>query len=174
MFLGEYGWSPAFQYFFNQLDHGSGTESERGCPVTLRTAACKYLKESQDFDCSVDDGYSLRLPIPDIIEQLGLKWTGRTADYTDPKGRLAAFDPTAHEEGPSALLLREDLLRQYLSNKGLALCWTILGEKQVLEAKMSFGPRGRREFSGAYTYRDQKLKGFLCSKYDDPHSASTG
>lgn len=172
MFLGEYGWSPAFQYFLNQPDHGSGMESERGCPVTLRTAACDYSKESQDFDCSVDDGYSLRLPTHDMIEQLGLKWTGRAADYIDPEGRPAAFDPTAHEEGPNALLLREDLLRRYLSDEGLALCWTILGEKRVLAERMSFGHRGRMEFSGAYTY-DQELKGFLCSKYDDPHNEST-
>ena len=171
MFLGEYGWSPAFQYF-NQPYHSSSTESEQGCPVPIRKAICKYKKESQGFDCSVDDSYSLWLPTHDIVEQFGLKWTGRAADYIDLEGRLAAFDPTVHEEGPSALLLREDLLKRDPSDEGLVLCWTILGGKRVRGERISSEYHGRLDISGAYTY-DQELKGFLCSKYDDPHSEST-
>ena len=175
MFLGEYGWSPAFQYS-NQPYHGSGDwiNPERGCLVSVRPAAFYYAKEYAGFDCSVDDSYSLRLPAHDIVEQLGLKWTGRAADYIDLKGRLAAFDPTAHEDGPSALLLREELLRRYLSGEGLTLCWTILGGKQVLAERMSSEYHGSLEISGAYKYKDQEMEGFLCYKYEAPRSASTG
>ena len=162
MFLGEYGWSPAFRYF-NQLYYGcSGwTTPERNCPTSVRPALFKYNIETQGFDCSVDESYILRLPDHDIIERLGLKWTRQGANFIDKEGRLVAFDPTSHEDGPSALLIREDLLRQYLSNEGLALCWTITGEKRVLGGDWQSEHPGALRISGAYQYTAQGLKGFL-------------
>lgn len=162
MFLGEYGWSPAFRYF-NQLYYGcSGWATpERNCPTSVRPATFSYNVEIQGFDCSVDESYRLRLPDHDIVERLGLKWTRKGANFIDKEGRLAAFDPTAHEDGPNALLLREDLLRQYLSDEGLVLCWTILGQKWILGGDPLSEYPGRLRISGAYKYTDQGPKGFL-------------
>lgn len=83
MFLGEYGWSPAFRYF-NQLYYGcSGwTTPERNCPTPVRPVLFKYNVETQGFDCSVDESYILRLPDHDIIERLGLKWTRQGANFS--------------------------------------------------------------------------------------------
>ncbi len=171
MFLGEYGWSPAFQYCRQQY-RSNWTKPEQDCPVFVRPVAFHYMQGSNGFDCSVDGSYTLQLPTHDVVERLGLKWTGWVADYNDPEGSLAAFDPTAHAEGPSALLLREDLLRRYLLDKGLVLCWTILGEKRVLGGGLKY--RGALGISGAYTYKGQELQGFLCPRYDDPQSAPIG
>ena len=175
MFLGEYGWSPAFRYF-NQLYYGySGwTTPERNCPTSVRPALFKYNVETQGFDCSVDESYVLRLPDHDIVERLGLKWTRQGANFIDKEDRLAAFDPTAHGDGPSALLIREDLLRQYLSNEGLALCWTITGEKRVLGGDWQSDHPGALRISGAYKYTDQGPEGFLNFFPDKPRSKGTG
>ena len=161
MFLGEYGWSPAFRYF-NQPYYGiyGWTNPGENCPTSVRPVLFEYNVGAQGFDCSVDESYTLRLPDHDIVKQLGLKWTRQGANFVDKDGRLAAFDPTAHEDGPTALLIREDLLKQYLSNEGLALCWTILGEKRVLGgSRQSY--HGALRISGAYKYTDQGPKGFL-------------
>lgn len=171
MFLGEYGWSPASRYL-NQLYYGcSGwTNPERGCPTSVRLVHFDYNVGGRSFDCSVDESHTLRLPDHDIIERLGLKWTRQGTNYIDKEGRLAAFDPTAHEDGPSTLLIREDLLRQYLSNEGLALCWTILGEKWVLGGDPLSDHQGALRISGAYKYTDQGSQGFLNFLPDKPRN----
>ena len=167
MFLGEYGWSPAFRHF-NQTWHGfcDWTEPETNWPVSVLPVHIKYVGGGLSFDCSVHESYLLQLPYHDIVKQLGLKWTGLGGNFIDQKDRLAAFDPTEHESDRTALLIREDLLRQYLSNKGLALCWTILGEKRVQGGNRFLAAdrqsnHGTMIISGAYKYIDQGPKGFL-------------
>ncbi len=173
IFLGEYGWAPAFKSTIRPyLGSANWKKPERACPASVRLATWHYTREYTGFDCSLDDSYSLRLPVHNILEKLDLKWTGQASDYVDSDGRLAAFDPTAHKEGPCSLLLREDLLRQYLKDEELTLCWTVVGEKQVIGKEMASEYHGRLEISGAYSYRDRRLKGFLNSKNDVPHSSS--
>ncbi len=169
MFLGEYGWSPAFRYF-NQPYHGADgwTNPGHGCPVPLITAAFEYASASSGLDCSVDDHYTLRLPVYEFVDRVGFKWAGRGADYLDLENRVVAFDPTVHEVGPAALLLREDFLRQYLSREGLALCWSILGQKLVLGRGFGSEYHGALRMSGAYAYGDGEPEGFLNFHHDDP------
>ena len=135
IFLGEYAWSPAFNYFTHSLDSeydGEGWSDARGkCPVPLMPAAFHYTAEGRDFDCSIDDGYSLALPPENFVKLLGLKWTGKGADFIDEQDRVVAFDPTAYEEGADVLLISEDALKRFLKESDLALCWTIVGEKMV-------------------------------------------
>ena len=137
-FIGEYTWSPAFKHFINSPDSAYDSEGWRDasnkCPVPLMPAAFYYTAEGRGFDCSIDDRYSLTLPSENVVKNLGLKWTGRGADFIDKQGRVAAFDPTAYEDGADALLIREDILKWFLKENDLALCWTIVGEKMVVGA----------------------------------------
>ena len=89
----------------------------------------------------------------------------------DENGELAAFDPTAHGDGPSALLLREELLKEYLKDKGLALCWTVIGEKWGVGGDTGAEYRGYATMSGAYSYAGEKLEGFLHYRKKLPDSA---
>ena len=137
-FLGEYACSPAFKYLIDSLDSdydSEGWSDARGkCPVPLMPASFRYSAEGGDFDCSIDDGYSLALPPENFVKALGLKWTGNGADFIDKQDRVVAFDPTAYEDGADVLLIREDVLKRFLRENDLALCWTIVGEKMVVGA----------------------------------------
>ena len=138
--------------------------SDQNCPVSIRPATFNYNASAPGFDCSLDDSYTIYLPHPEFVNQLGVKWSGKGSDYLDPEGRIAAFDPTAHQDGPTSLLLREDLLKQYLSDEGLVLCWTIFGEKRtfgVLYGDDQPDYQGAQRISGAYKYTDQGPKGFF-------------
>ena len=73
----------------------------------------------------------------------------------DPDGELVVFDPTVREVGPTALLMREDMLRQYLSEEGLELCWVVRGEKLVIGAGSGFKNYGVLNILGAYRYTPQ-------------------
>ena len=174
LLLGEYGWAPAFNYFNGTYYAGAEWLKSERCPVALRPITSQYHAGTGSFDCSVDESYSLRLPHHELVDRLGLRWSGRGADYLDPQGQLAALDPTAHEDGPTALLLREDLLRDYLSQNDLALCWTILGEKRVLGgmSRSISTYYGSLRISGAYQYTDHGPRGFIRFRHDPPHDES--
>ena len=84
----------------------------------------------------------------------------------DRESNLAAFDPTAHEDGPTALLARDDLLRRYLNESDMALCWTVLGEKRVIGREANRHYQGALHISGAYTLGDDGPDGFLKFRRD--------
>ena len=136
MFLGEYLWSPAFHSLSRSSADTYGRKNFEGnCPVQVRAMTYGYWKELGRSDCSGDGSYFLRLPDRDFVEHLGLRWFGSGTDYLDEDGRLAAFDPTTREEGARVLLIREDILKRYLSKNGLVFCWIISGERVVYRSQ---------------------------------------
>jgi hypothetical protein len=168
MFLGEHGWSPASHYFQQPYYGDEGwTQPNHGCPVKVHTAAFEYLREASGFDCSVDETYTLRLPASELITPLGLRWSGNGADYLDAAGQLAASDPTAHANGPSALLLREDWLKALLAREELTICWAVRGEKRVLGAGFGPGHHAWLRLSGAYRLSHRGPVGFMKCLLDD-------
>jgi hypothetical protein len=172
MFLGEHAWAPASRYFQQQYYGDDGwTQPNHGCPVKIRTVAFEYLREASGFDCSVDEGYTLRLPASELVTGLGIRWSGSGADFVDPARRVAAQDPTVHADGPSALLLREDLLREFLAREKLTICWAVLGEKRVLLPGFGAGPyHPSLRMSGAYVLEEGKPIGFVKRMLDDPNA----
>jgi hypothetical protein len=167
IFLGEYLWSPAWKHFNNAYYGNEGwVRPEKGCPVSIRTTAFEYHQESSGFDCSVDSGFTLHLPDEELAAALNLSWSGESADFRDPTGRIAATDPSAVESGPAALVIRHDLIEQLASTKGLSLCWTVLGEKLAyLPGPMK--RTGQIHVSGACALKDGRLWGFMHFIEDD-------
>ncbi|MDE0260122.1 MAG: ATP-binding protein [Gammaproteobacteria bacterium] len=169
-FLGEHAWAPASRYFEKPYYGDDGWHQPAGCPVKLRTVTREYLREHGGFDCSIDESYTLRLPDVDLVSGLGIRWSGRGADFVDDADRVAAQDPTVHSEGPSALLLREDVLGEFLASEKLTICWTVVGEKRVIPP--GFGTTGPRypwlRLSGAYILSDGHVNGFQHPMIDDP------
>ena len=151
-FLGEYGWAPAFTHQFDSDDADDGSRSRAGWPNFIRPVAAEYMSEVSGFDCSTEEGYYLRLPNQAIVERLALKWSGAGTDFLDRDGKLAVFDPTVRERGPTALLLREDLLGQYQTEEGLELCWVIRGEKWVIARDIGRIDFGSLNILGVYRY----------------------
>jgi hypothetical protein len=175
MFPGEHGWSPASRYFQRPYYGDEGwTQPDHGCPVKVYTAAFEYLREARGFDCSIDETYTLDLPTSELVTGLGLRWSGNGADYLDAAGQLAAFDPTAHGKGPNALLIRDDLLREFLAREGLTICWAVRGEKRVLGAGFDPGHHASLRLSGAYMLGDKGLVGFLKCMLDDREREGSG
>lgn len=162
MFLGEHGWAPASRYFQDEyFGDDAWTQPGHKCPVMLRQVALEYLKESSGFDCSVNDSYTLRLPAEELMVKLGLRWTGRGADFLAPSGQLVAQDPTASAPGPSTLLLRADALQELQQREQLTLCWAVLGEKRILSAGSNGPSYPTLRLSGAYALSGVNLKGFV-------------
>jgi hypothetical protein len=175
MFLGEHGWGHASRYFQNAYYGDDGwTQPRQGCPVQLRQVAVEYLKESGGFDCSVDDGYTLLLPVEELLTKLDLHWAGRGAEFTTSSGQLVAQDPTASAPGPSALLLRADALQDLQHREQLTLCWAVLGEKRVLSAGGNVPHHPALRLSGAYVLEGGKIRGFVKRMLDEYDAGGPG
>lgn len=170
MFLGEHAWAPASRYFQQHYYGDDGwTQPSHDCPVKIRTVSLRYLREAGGFDCSVDESYTLRLPVSELVSGLGIRWNGNGADFIDGAGQIAAQDPTVHAKGPSALLLRKDLLQEFLKREGLAICWAVLGEKRVLSPGLGGPYHPALRMSGAYVLSEHRPIGFVKRMLDDPN-----
>ena len=175
MFIGEHAWAPASRYFQHPYYGDTGwTQPIHGCPVRVRTVACEYMRETSGFDCSIEESYTLRLPVIDLVNGLGIRWSGHGADFTDGAGRVAAQDPTVHSEGPSALLLRDDILGEFLAREKVTFCWAVRGEKRVISSAFGTGPRRhpRLRMIGAYVLSEGRAVGFLNPMIDGPNGES--
>jgi hypothetical protein len=157
LFFGEYFWSPAYRFW----EWGGWRHARNDCPTDVRCMSMEYLKESSGFDYSVDGNYRLQMPDNELTSALGLRWTGRGSDFENEAGELVAMDPTVPLGGPPALLLREDVLRAYLDREGLAIVWSVVGEKHVFGPSAACGFRRRLPISGAYTLGATGPEGFL-------------
>ncbi len=162
MFLGEHAWAPASRYFQQQYCGDEGwTQPNHGCPCRIRTLAFEHFTEARGLDCSVEESFTLRLPVSELVVGLELQWSGCGADFVQAENGLAAQDPTAHEDGPSALLLREDLVSHFLTREGLTICWAVLGEKRVHPAGLEIrAERYSHKLSGAYILEGGCVRGF--------------
>ena len=169
-FLGEHAWSHASRYFECPYYGDDGwTQPEHGCPVKIRVAALEYLRELGGFDCSLDNSYSLLLPIRELVTALDLYWTGQGADFVDATGNIVAYDPSAKGVGPSALLIRADLIEELYRTTKLTLCWIVLGEKRILSGGWDGPSYPAMRISGAYALGESGLTGFVKRVLDDPN-----
>lgn len=163
MFLGEHAWSPAYRHIQKQYRRDDGwVQPTRDCPVRLRATTFEYAREAGGLDRSIQESYRLRLPMDDLVTGLRVRWSSRGADFVDSMGRVVVQDPTAHADGPTALLILEESLREFLRRERLTFCWVVRGEKRVLSPGLGDGPyHTPLQISGAYTRSEATLRGFV-------------
>ena len=170
MFLGEYGWASAFRSFSDSYKKETGSYRANGVGIRIdaRPSIADYVAETGGYDGSLDESYIVRLPDAEMLKQLGADWSGQPGEFLDNSGFKAAFDPTTSENGPSSVLIREDLLRQYLEENNLAICWIVSGEKWIVGGDPGLTGRSRLLISGGYTLTDGGLKGDLKLEVNPP------
>ena len=179
LYLGEYGWAPAFEQKISNWSESNGwskPKSRNGneCPVEIRPIFFRYIAEPGGFDCSIEDGFVLRLPHHEFIRHLDLQPSTNSVEYADSNGNVVAFDPTVHELGPNALLLNKEHLEKYLRGRGLSLCWVMLGEKLVIGGDATHRFQGQLKMSGAYHLTKDGPKGFVNYNLNLPSGEAPG
>lgn len=170
-FLGEHGWRqiPTLQGKEDEQNSNEWQYPKVGTTPEAQALVATCLTGSSEYDCSVDEkgGIRLYLPSPSIIEGCQLRWNGDKADFLDLNDTVAALDPSAHETGRNALLIRTDTLQRYMDANELDLCWAVIGEKQTIGTTGQ--PYGWLNIFGAYVYQDGKLVGKHRCEFNDPH-----
>jgi hypothetical protein len=163
--LGEFYWSPWFRAWASdaQVDWTNG-DSDR-MPYKVLVPSLDFAHEASGYDCSVDDSFTISLPAPALVDGMRLSWSGIEGQYLDAGGELVAFDPSVHETGPGALLVRAEPLLRHLTENGLELFWTVLGEKQLIGGDHDSIRPGWLEIDGAYRLTGKGIVGELRSEH---------
>lgn len=149
LYFGELGWSFASQGLLGNQP-GAKQPRPRGggprCPVPLQPAAFQCAANGGGYDCSLAHSGEFHRPNPRLVETMNLQWTGQGADFAHPDGTLAAFDPSAHDNGRGALLAHEETLARFLDQTRSALLWVIAAEKRAIKPRRS--QHGQSRFLG--------------------------
>ena len=166
MFLGEYGWSSAFRSFSDSYKKETGSYRASGAEIRIdaRPSIADYVAETGGYDGSLDESYIVRLPDAEMLKQLGADWSGQPGEFLDDSGIKAVFDPTTSENGPNSVLIREDLLRKYLEENNLAICWIVSGEKWTVGGDPGGTNRGILKIDGGYSLTEVGLQGVIESQ----------
>ncbi len=168
VFLGEFYWSPAFEYHNRPyFDHEAWTRGwDQRIPNAILVATDGYLGESTTYDCSVDESIHITMPAKWLADGMGLRWNGVEGQYCGADGEIVAYDPSVHSTGPGVLLINFDKLQTHLASVNCEVIWTLLGEKGVLGNRFNVGePTGRLEISGAFRIRSGELEGRMNSRF---------
>jgi len=168
VFLGEFFWSPIYQTHDDSFYGRDGWTEEDGLPAKICVTAEGYLRE-RVYDCSISDAIHLMLPAKQIIEGMGLRWGGKESQFLDRAGTVAAFDPSASEPGPSALLVRQSAFQEFLDANDFGVIWTVLGAKQWMTGSMRDDEWvGELQINGVYSLEDGVLVENLRSEWKGP------
>lgn len=167
--LGEFFWSPAYEYFNVPYYHRAGwTRSHERIPREVLLSAEEYTREDQGLDCSMDEGYSIYLPTKWIADGMDLRWNGVEGHFFDAGGNLVAFDPSVMQKGPSALLLNKDRFLQFLRETDCDVLWTVIGEKTDFDYGSHGSDRsGRLVVNGVYRLLNGEVHGNLRSEFQE-------
>ena len=109
-----------------------------------------------EYDATKEETISHSVPCAEIIKTLGLEQKEYDGCYYDIDNRLAAFD-TRLVQGTGGVVIRKDLLDEFLSKSGMELIWIVQGEKEI----HGFDLRITRwsEWEALYYYHDGIVNG---------------
>ena len=168
VFLGEFFWTPAFQYHnIPYYNHEGWTRGQgKRLPKEVLVSTDQYMREHSGYDCSISETINIYLPAKWIADNMGLRWHGVEGHFFNNKGNLIAFDPSIETSGPGALLINRDVFLKFLNDNGYDVLWTLLGEKNLIGGDMSPESwKGRLELSGAYRMREDKIEGTINTRF---------
>jgi hypothetical protein len=164
IFLGEYHWAPAYQYFnipyFSHFGWTRGWRNE--IPKEIMPTIETYSHEGSGYDCSVDsEGYSIALLVKFIADRMNLKWKGIDGNFYDADNNLIAFDPSVREIGSQGLLVEKCAFVEFLNKHNLQIVWFLAGDKRAFDEERYVRTRVL-DINGVY-YLD---KGLIKEKFN--------
>jgi hypothetical protein len=171
IFLGEFYWSPAYEYFNIPYFHHNGWTRHwnEKVPKEILLTNEAYARESGGYDCSItsEEGISIQLPVKFIADEMKLSWNGVEGCFFDKNGTLIAFDPTVRQKGNSAVLVHKDSFLNFLKENELELFWIVRGEKMSYDENIYQG-KGIRplEVSGVYYLENNSVKGQFSTHFE--------
>ena len=140
LFSREYAWSSGYKAEFAVPEEDDDRATIKAIPASIN------ILWEEEFDASQEETTSFMIPAGSIIQEM--KLYEKSVDgiyYYD--GEIAACDLKVLGNEKSELVIRRDILNQYMVKKKVKLFWCIEGEKQY--------------FLGGYNQKWQRREGYF-------------
>ncbi|TAN44437.1 MAG: ATP-binding protein [Nitrospirae bacterium] len=158
-FLREYPWGLSCAEWENERT-AEGRFGHEPLPFETIFPEIGFSYEGNTLDCSVEEGFSIRLPSRWLMKTMGLKWDANDFELRAADGSVAAYDPSFTAGGPSVLLFSKRHLLGFLQEQGYDILWTLLAEKNNIGGFSSVSDwQGRLDISGVYRFEAGRLTG---------------
>ncbi|MEQ6378442.1 hypothetical protein RZN25_16645 [Bacillaceae bacterium S4-13-56] len=158
VFAGEYYWSPA--YHENQGIYGSSewekVALKHGKTIDVMQTTQRFIwKKGADF--SKEDSIAYDIPTELIYNNMGLKGSPKSGYYY-LDGELVCMNTSINHEANHQLLIRKDVLENWLEKNNLRIYWRIKVEKYLSEGRIH-DTKKWADFEGWYYLDGKKVKG---------------
>lgn len=171
VFAREYYWADAYKLhlaedYYHKVEFSVGHKNFPD--VIIEPTYLQYLQESCN-DATSENGHSILLPNECLVKGLGLKFSENQGAWVNENNELVIFDNSVYTEGHSALLVRKDLLLDYLNKEEKFLFWPILCERMVRGEGTSYASHVQ---CGGWAYMDSHGKIHQHLRCYEPSNAS--
>lgn len=149
IFNREYPWAPSCKTIEEDISEEFHLKGNiRGNQLRLKYAEHNFLWETE-WDASKEASISWRVPSRKLINELHLTQGKYDGYFYDSDKRLAAYDVSLIDKEYDVLVLRKDLLDEFLSRTGLYLIWLSMltkNTKTLLNEWLTLGVYGAGHF----------------------------
>ena len=125
-FAAEYPWGSVFTSADDEEDYSYGLSRE--LPEPLVPAWSEVVSE-WEYDVTRENE-AIYVPSRRLLSR-SLRWDGK-GGFADPDGNTRFSDPSYQSSKSACLLANAEYLNQTLNDKGLAMIFTLHGEKQLI------------------------------------------
>lgn len=150
LFSREYAWSSGYNAEFKNY-----TEEDDEIHINAFSAAVNVLWE-EEYDASQEEATSFAIPAGHIIQEMKLYQKSVDGIYYKD-GEVVAFDLSLVGHEQTEIVIRRDVLNEYIAKTGAQAFWTVVGEKQFFIGDMN--QRWQRR-EGYFIY-DDKIVGSI-------------
>lgn len=159
IYASEYYWSPAYKK--SKKDYGDTPNWEKvklsnGKTIDIMQTTQRYIWE-KETDFSKSDVLAFDIPTEFLFKSMGLKSYSKPGYYyLDDK--LVCINPSIDYEANHQLLIRKDVLYNWLEEKKLKIYWRIKIEKYLSEAHTN-NTKKWSDYEGWYSLENQRTMG---------------
>lgn len=151
LFSREYAWSPGYKAEFAISEDDDARVSINAVPASIN------VLWEEEYDASQEETTSFMIPTGNIIQVMGLYEKSMDGIYYCDE-EIVAFDLSIMGNEYSELLIRRDILNQYIEKTNHKLFWTVVGEKQYFLGDQNQKWQ-RRE--GYFVYESSGISGHI-------------
>lgn len=158
VFAGEYYWAPAYvdnRKMYGTLDWEK-VKLEDGKTIEVMQTTQRFIWE-KGTDFSKEDSIAYDIPTEYIFNSMGLKGSEKTG-YFYCEDKLVCMNPSVNHEANNQLLIRKDVLQNWLEKNDFKIYWRINIEKYISEGR-THDTKKWSDYVGWYYLDGQMIRG---------------
>lgn len=112
----------------------------------------------EEFDKSKKDTISYYVPCKNLIQNMNLEYGELDGVFYDKNGSIASFDTSYIKNKNRGLVIRKDILDEFLKKKNYKLIYFVTAEKRIIDTK-KYNTKNISEWTGTLEYNFKEVVG---------------